>query len=120
AHAGVDVLLGKRRHRAVLMQLVLHEDEVPEFEEAFALAAGRAGRAAAADLLAPVVEELGVRTTGARAVDRPEVVRAIEPDDALRGETLRLPQTHCFLVLAEPELRIPGENGDRELVGVDL
>ena len=102
------------------MQLVLHEDEVPEFEEAFALAARCAGRAAAADLLAAVVEELGVRPAGARAADRPEVVRAVEADDPLRGQAFRLPETDGFSVLAEPELRIAGEDRDPELVRVDL
>ena len=120
AHAGVDVLLRKRRDRAVVVQLVLHEDEVPELEEAFALAARRTGRATAPDLLAAVVEELGVRPAGARAADRPEVVRAVEPDDALRGQALRLPEAHRLLVLAEPELRIAGKDGHPELVGIDL
>ena len=67
AHAGVDVLLRERRQRAVLVELVLHEHEVPELEEAVALAAGRAVGAAAAELLAAVVEELGVGPAGARA-----------------------------------------------------
>ena len=40
--AGVDVLLRQRRQRPVRVQLVLHEDEVPELEEA--LAARAAGR----------------------------------------------------------------------------
>ena len=117
---GVDVLLGERRDRAVLVELVLHEDEVPELEEALALAAGRALGPAAADLLAPVVEELGVRPAGARAADRPEVVRPVEADDALGRHALRLPEADRFLVLAEAELGIACEDGHPELLGVDL
>src|SRR5207237_5486212 len=60
-HAGVDVLLRQRRQGTVGVQLELHEDEVPELEEALALAAGRALRPAAADVLAPVEEDLRVR-----------------------------------------------------------
>src|SRR4029079_1506315 len=60
AHARVHVLLRERRDGAVLVALVLHEDEVPELEEALAFAAGRALGAAAADLRATVVEELRV------------------------------------------------------------
>ena len=82
--AGVDVLLRERRDRAVLVELVLHEDEVPELEEALALAAWRALGAQTADLLAAVVEQLGVGPARARPADRPEVVRPVEADDALR------------------------------------
>ncbi len=42
-HACIDVLRGERRQRPVRVQLVLHEDEVPELEEAVAARAG--GRA---------------------------------------------------------------------------
>ena len=64
--AGVDVLLGQRRQLAVLVEVVLHEDEVPELEEALAaLAAGRAVGLAAAELLAAVVVQLGARAARA-------------------------------------------------------
>ena len=57
AEAGVDVLLRERRERAVGVQLVRHEHEVPELEEASAARARRrAVRLAAAVLLAPVVD----------------------------------------------------------------
>ena len=120
AHAGVDVLLGQRGHPAVGMKLVLHEHEVPELQVALARAAGRAFGAAAADALAAVVEELRVRATGAWAPDRPEVVGAAEPHDALRRQPLRLPEADRFLVLAQSELGIPGEHRHREAIEVDL
>ena len=118
--AGVDVLLRQRRQRAVGVQLELHEDEVPELEEAVALAARRALRPAAADLLAPVEEHLRVRPARPRAADRPEVVRAREPHDPLGRHAHRLPGPHRDLVLAEPELRVAREDGDPDPVEVEL
>ena len=62
---------GQRRERAVGVQLVRHEDEVPELEEAGAARARRrAVRLAAAVLLAPVPEDLRVRARTARARPR--------------------------------------------------
>ena len=70
AHAGVDVLRGERRQRPVHVQLVLHEDEVPELEEPVtARARGRAAGIAAAVLLAPVVVDLGVGPARPRPAD---------------------------------------------------
>src|SRR5206468_10954238 len=77
AHPGVHVLLREWRQRAVRAELVLHEDEVPELEEAVAPRAGRrAAGVAAAVLLAPVEVDLGVRPAGARPAHRPEVLAA--------------------------------------------
>src|SRR4029453_8910178 len=120
AHARVDVLLRQRRHGAVRVQLVLHEDEVPELEEALAGATRRALGPAAADSLAPVVEELGVRPARAGAADRPEVVGAPEPDDSLGRHAHALTEDHRGLVLTEAELWIAGEDAAPEPVGVDL
>ena len=119
-HAGVDVLLGQRRHTAVRMELELHEDEVPELEEALAVAARRALGAAAADACAAVVEHLRVAPARPRPSHRPEVVRAVEREDALGR--LADPEPGCTrdLVLAEPELRIAGEDRDPEALHVDL
>src|SRR6185437_15566186 len=71
----VDVLLRQRSERPVRVQLVRHEDEVPELEEAFtAGAAGLAVRLAAAGLLAPVVVDLRVGAAWPGPADRPEVL----------------------------------------------
>jgi hypothetical protein len=40
AEAGVDVLHGQLGERSVLVQLVLHEDEVPELQEALGVVTG--------------------------------------------------------------------------------
>ncbi len=120
AHAGVDVLLRERRDRAVGVQLELHEDEVPELEVPLAGAARRALRSPAAKRLAAVVEELGVRPARPGAADRPEVVGAVEADDALGRHPDLLPEPYRLLVLAEPELRVTREDRDPEEVRVDL
>ena len=84
AHARVDVLLRKRRQRPVGLELVLHEDEVPELEEAVAARTrGRAAGIAAPVLLAPVEVDLRVGPARPRPADRPEVLAAREGDDPL-------------------------------------
>ncbi len=65
--ARVDVPLRQIGERAVGMELVRHEDEIPELEEALAArAAGQAVGFAAAALGPPVVEDLGVGAARAR------------------------------------------------------
>ena len=92
-HPRVDVLLRQRRQRPVRMLLVLHEDEVPELEEAVAARAGRrARRVAAAVLGAPVPVDLRVGAARPGTADRPEVLRARERNDPL-GVASRLPPT---------------------------
>ncbi len=107
--ARIDVLLRQRRQRAVGVQLVLHEDEVPELEEAVAARARRgACRVAAAVLLAPVPVDLRVRAARPRSADRPEVLRARQADDALTRHPDPLPELDRGLVLTQAELRIAG------------
>src|SRR4029079_6970466 len=120
AEAGVDVLLRQRRQRAVGVQLELHEDEVPELEEAVAVAARRALGPAAADALAPVEEHLRVRSARPGPTDRPAGVGARQPDDALRRLAHLLPRAHGDLVLAEAELRVAREDRHPDPLGIEL
>ena len=120
-HACIDVLRGERRQRPVRVQLVLHEDEVPELEEAVAArAGGRAPGLPAAVLVAPVVVDLGVGAARPRPSDRPEVLRARQPHDPLAREADRLPERDRGLVLAEPELRVARVHRRPDPVPVDL
>src|SRR5206468_2918022 len=80
----------------------------------------RALGAAAADVDAPVVEDLRVRPAWPRAADRPEVVRAVEPHDPLGRHPGPLPGRDGDLVLAEPELRVPREDAHPDPVEVEL
>src|SRR5262249_51836638 len=109
----------QRRERAVRVQLELHEDEVPELEEALALAAGSTLGPAAADALAPVVEHLGVGPARAGAADRPEVVRPRQAPDPPGGHALPLPVRDGHLILAQTELRVAGEDAHPDPVEVE-
>jgi len=118
----VDVLLRKRRQRAALVEVVLHEHEVPELEETLAaLAAGRAVGFAAAVLLAAVVVEFGARATRAGCAGRaPEVLRSRESDDPVARDALAQPAADSFFVLAETELGVTGEHGRPDPLGLEL
>src|SRR6266436_8279361 len=75
-HAGVDVLLRQWCQLAVGVELELHEDQIPKFEEAFAARTARfAVGLAATVLLAPVVIHLGVWAARTWTADGPEILR---------------------------------------------
>src|SRR5690606_1329519 len=103
AHPGVDVLARQRALGAVLFLVELHEDEVPDLEEAIAvIAAGPAAGPAAAQLLAAVVKDLrvgAVRTGGADGA--PPVVLVAQPRDEVLGDAdLVAPEGEGELVVA--------------------
>ena len=105
AAARIDVLMGEILVGAVLLAVVLREDEVPDLEVAVAVAADGAGRRAAAALLTEVDVDLGVRAARARA-DFPEVVVHLD-DVVLREARLGLPDLDGFRVIRvdrDPEL----------------
>ncbi len=121
AEPGVDVLLRKRRQRAVRVLLVLHEDEVPELEEPVtARAGGRAVGLAAPVLLAPVPVELGVRAARTWPADRPEVLGRRERDDPLDRHAGLLPEVDRHLVGAELQVRVAGVDRHPHAVPVEL
>ena len=102
AHAGVDVLVREVGHRAVLLAVVLREDEVPELQEAVAVVAARAAvLAAAAELLALVEVDLGARAARAGGAGRPEVVVGAEARDVVVGDALLVPELDRLVVVLE-------------------
>jgi hypothetical protein len=113
-HAGVDVLEREVRERAVRLELVLHEDEVPELDHAVGVVAGavRVG----AEVGAAVVVELGARPARTRGAGLPEVVLAPEEDDAVVGDADRAPHLDGLGVGAEPQPLVAAEDGDPDLV----
>ncbi len=112
AEAGVHVLFGERRQRPVGVELVLHEDEVPELEEPVAARARRcARRIAAAALGTPVPVDLGVRAARPGPSHRPEVLRARQADDPFPRHADRLPEVDRNLVFTETEPGITRVNG---------
>ena len=91
AHPGVDPRPGQRWQRAVPLAVELHEDQVPELEDALAVI-GVAARLPAADVGPPVPPELGVRPAGARLARRPPVLLvAVHPFRVDVGEALPEP-----------------------------
>ena len=110
-HPGVDALHLQWHQTAVRELLVLHEDVVPDLDEAVAVLIGAAGRAAP-DMVAMVIEDLGARPARARRPHPPEVVVAGDADDPV----FRQPR-HLF-----PDaggLIVSVIDGDAQLVLVD-
>ena len=83
-HAGVDRRLGQIKAGVLVHLLELHEDQIPEFQEAIAVfirAAGRAARHAGA----LVVEDFRAIAARAGRAHRPQI--GFMADDAVVGET---------------------------------
>src|SRR5581483_2822682 len=92
AHAGVDAGRRQLRQRAVGGEVELHEDEVPDLDEAIAVLVRRTGRAAR-NFGSVVVEDFGARPARTRVGHLPEVVARVrralvvaDAHDALLGQ----------------------------------
>jgi hypothetical protein len=116
-HAGVDVLHRQLRQRAVPLELVLHEHEVPELEEPLGVVTGAVG--VRPERVAPVEVELGARAAGAGRAGLPEVVLPPEQDDALAGDADRTPAFDRLLVRTETELLVAPEDADPDALLVE-
>src|SRR3954451_20320760 len=102
------------------MELVGHEDEVADLEEALAArAAGLAVLVAAADLLAPVPVHLRVGAARPRAADRPEVLGRGQRHDPFRRHPDLLPEPDRLLVRPELQLGVARVDADPDAVPVD-
>src|SRR5882724_10962227 len=128
--AGID--RGARQRHALFLRdlLKLHEDQVPEFEEAITILL-RAARRSAPDMLTAVDEDLRARTARTGIPHRPEIVRGRNADDAVVAEARDLlPKAGRLIVvvvdgdeqvvLLQPEFlgdQVPGEL-DRALLEV--
>ena len=111
SHAGIDGRTRQRRHRARRIAIELHEDQVPDFDEApaaierklFVFAAGFGGFGT------EIVIDLRAGAAGAGIAHLPEIVFLIEAENAVfRDARDFLPEALGFVVFAE--------NGDVELV----
>ncbi len=111
---GVDVLLGQLGQRAVLVQVVLHEHEVPELEEALRVVARQV--LLPAEVEAAVEVELRAGAAGAGRPELPEVVLATEQHDALVRDPDRAPALDRLVVGPEPELLVAAEHRDPDLL----
>jgi hypothetical protein len=110
AHAGVDLRLGQVLAAAVGELLPLHEDQVPDLHEAVAVLVG-ATRRPAGDMIAVVVEDLGVGAAGTGVAHGPEVL--VQTHDLAVAEAGDLLPEHGGLVVA-------GGDGDHQPRGIKL
>ena len=79
--------------------LVLHEHQIPDFDETIAIGVGRTWRTAG-NMLAMVVKNFRARATGPGVAHRPKVVRGGDADDAPVGKAGDLlPQVEGLVVL---------------------
>ena len=86
AHAGIDVGSCQRGAAAVFVLLELREHEVPDFQEAVAVALADAAVRTTGHVLALVDVDFRTRTTGARVSHAPEVVLLAHAHNALFGQ----------------------------------
>ena len=108
AHPRVDGGAGQRVPRPGRLLEVLHEDQIPDLDEAVAVLVRRTGRAAG-DRVAVVVEDFRARATGAGIAHAPKVVRRRDADNAAVGDAGDVaPELGGVLIL--------GEDGDQQLV----
>ena len=101
AHARIEVAVRQLRHGAVLLAVELREHEVPELQEAVAVAAGRTVRASAAHLLAEVEVDLGARAAGAGGAGGPEVIVLAQAGDVVGLDAEGAPHGLGLVVLGE-------------------
>ena len=119
AHARVEVAVRQLRHGAVLLAVILREHEVPELEEAVAVAARLAVRLAAAHVLALVKVDLGAGAAGAGGAGGPEVVVLAEARDMVLGNAQRAPDVVGLVVVGE-DSEVEAVERKLELLGDEL
>ena len=115
--ARVDVALRQVGQRAVVVQLVGHEDVVPVLEIAVRVVAGP--QVVGTELRAAVDVHLRARTAGPGWPRLPEVLRRREAHDPLLGHADLAPDLDRFGVRPEAELLVALEHGDPDPLGVE-
>ena len=111
AHARVDARLGQVADDLVRFLRELHEDEVPDFDEAVAVFLW-ATRRAAPDVIAVVVEDFRTRATRTVRAHGPEIVLGRDADDLVIGKAgSLLPQVESFIVRVV--------DGNEQLLGIE-
>ncbi len=92
-HAGVDRRLRQRQQGAAWLPVELHEDVVPDLDEAVAVARrAQAGRRAARQIVAAEVVDLRAPAARTGVAHRPEVVGRAELDDAVGRHEIQPPR----------------------------
>ena len=126
AHPRVDALEGQRRQRAVGGAVVLHEDQVPEFEPARTrLRVIRDAFGSLAELGAPVVVQLAARSARSGIGHLPEVVVVPDRDvppahDPIRGQADLLGPDPEGVLVVGVDGRCQACRVDPEVIGQEL
>src|SRR5579875_623674 len=99
AQPGIDILFGQRRAPAIEVLIELHEDQVPDLQEALAVAARLTIGPATAVLDAAIIVNLGVGSAGTGGAGRsPPVI--VQTYNRFIGETGNLtPQARRLVIL---------------------
>ena len=98
-HAGIDRGLGQRDQFAAGLAVVLHENQVPDFDVTVAVFVGAAGWATS-DIGAVIEEYFGTGTTGAGIAHLPEVGVVAQAHNAIHGDTdLFCPDLGGFVIV---------------------
>ena len=118
-HARIEVAVRQLRHGAVLLAVVLGKHEVPELQEAVAVATGLAVGLTAADLFAHVKVDLGARTAGAGGASGPEVVILAQTGDVVLGNAQGTPHVVGLVVLGK-DGEVQAVERQLELLGDEL
>ena len=84
-HAGVDARFGQRNPVVRPALVILHEDQVPDFDKAVAVLVGTTRRPTG-DVVAVIVKNLRTRPARPRITHRPEIIRSCDADDATVGQ----------------------------------
>ncbi len=102
AHACINIGLGKRDARAVRLLVVLRKNQVPDFQEAVAVAFADAAVRAAGQAFALVYVNFGTGTTGAGVAHGPEIVLFTHAHNAAVWQSGNfLPDGGGFVVIPE-------------------
>ena len=85
-HACVNRRLWQRRTFTAFLLVILHENEVPNFDKPVAIFIGTA-RGTARNMVAMIVEYLGARTAWSRRTHRPKIIISRNADNAIFGQS---------------------------------
>ena len=97
-HPCVDGLLFQIDHTAVFEFFVLHENEVPDFNESVPIFF-RTARRSPPDMIAMIVKNFGTRPTRSRRAHHPKIIICGDPDDFIITETGHFFPNLCGLII---------------------
>ena len=122
AHSRVDDVHGEFLERAVGLAVVLHEDEVPDFDDLRVVLVHQFASGPSVFLLlgrARIHVNLRTGATGTRVAHLPEIIVLRAIDDMVFGHVFQ-PNFRGFVVAFQPLRGVAFEHGHVEVVGIQL